>query len=301
MYTLKAITSLTGLTAETLRAWERRYGCIIPNRNAHGRRSYSQEDLDKLKLLANLTRNGHAIGKIAHLDCDALRRFQQQSTQTTDNDQTALFSQLEQALVNYRIEQCEQLLKLAMLAYDPLTYARDVLLPALNRVGQLWHDEKINIAQEHMFSGCVKRLVLSMVNNLHHPSQRNPSMLFATLSGEPHEFGILLGCLIAASLQYTCYYVGADLPAADIVDACEHLQPDTLVIGLVKTPPEQQTQTELEKLAHYAANAETELWLAGEGAAYWLERQGNKAKGFEFIQNMDRFHAKAQQQQLAPR
>ncbi len=65
MYSIKAVTALTGLGAETLRAWERRYQAIVPRRDENGRRSYSQLDLERLTLLANLTRQGHAISKVS--------------------------------------------------------------------------------------------------------------------------------------------------------------------------------------------------------------------------------------------
>lgn len=295
MYSIKAITSLTGLTAETLRAWERRYDCITPKRNENGRRSYSQTDLEKLKLLVNLTRNGHAISKIANLTCEQLRHYQNQSSEQNDQQQTILFNQLIDALQSYRIERCEQLLKRAQLAYEPLEYARDVLLPALHLIGQLWHEEKINIAQEHMFSNCVKRIVLTMVNNLHQPSKQNPSMLFATPSGEPHEFGILLGCLVAAAQRYTCYYVGPDLPGLDIIDACQHLKPTVIVLGMVKNPPEKQTLIELDQLVGFGRIDSAKIWLAGAGAEYWFKQHQSPPAGCEWISSIDQFHSKAQQ------
>ncbi len=301
MYSIKAITSLTGLTAETLRAWERRYDCITPERNDTGRRSYTQNDLEKLKLLVNLTRNGHAISKIAHLDCDQLRQFQKQSLVGNDNTQSSLFNQLAEALQQYRIGRCEQLLKQALLAHDPLDYARDILLPALQQIGQLWHEQKINIAQEHMFSSCVKRIVLAMVNNLHHPSGNNPSMLFATPSAEPHEFGILLGCLIAADQQFTCYYVGADLPAYDILHAVQHLKPDVIVLGMVKSPPEMPTLIDIETILSSNDITESRIWLAGAGAESWYKKNPQFSDRCELVLDIDHFHAKAQQIQLSMR
>ena len=92
-----------------------------------------------------------------------------------------------------------------------------------------------------MFTCCVNRIVFSMVNNLHNASANSPAILFATPSDEPHECGILLSCLLAASQQYRCYFLGANLPGKDIVEAAQHLQPDIIVIGLVKTPPEPTT------------------------------------------------------------
>lgn len=295
MYSLKAITTLTGLTAETLRAWERRYECITPARSTSGRRSYSQQDLEKLKLLVNLTRNGHPIGKIANLDCQQLQQFQQQSAVTLESPHSPFFNQIIDALKDYQIDRCEQLLKRGLLASEPLDYARDILLPALEKVGQLWHDEEINIAQEHMFSSCVKRILLAMINNLHQPSRNNLSMLFATPSGEPHEFGILVSCLIAAGQHFNCYYLGADLPAKDIVEAVQHLKPEVLVIGLVKTPLDLQTKTELEGVINAEPTWKPKLWLGGKGAAHWAKNQQSQPNNVEIINSIDHFHSNAAQ------
>lgn len=298
MYSIKAITSLTGLTAETLRAWERRYSCIMPVRNSTGRRFYSQQDLEKLTLLVNLTRKGHPIGKLAALDNEQLKDFQTQVAQPT-KEPSPLLTQIIDSLKQYRIERCEQLLKKALIAAEPLDYARDILLPALQAVGELWHDGQLNIAQEHMFSGCIKRIILSMVNNLHHHSKNNPGMLFATPSGDPHEFGILVGCLIAANQGYNCYYLGADLPAKDIIEACQHLKPDVIVMGLVKTPPEQVTIDELHLILKAANASATKVWLGGSGAGFYYDEVTDDLDNCELITDIDHFNAKAQQQQLA--
>lgn len=298
MYSIKAITSLTGLTAETLRAWERRYACIVPARTGTGRRFYSQQDLDKLILLANLTSNGHPIGKLANLSCQQLTDFQKQVSVQQKREPMPLLDQIIEALLEYRIERCEQLLKRALLVSEPLDYARDILLPALQKVGDLWHQEKINIAQEHMFSCCVKRIVLSMVNNLHRHSRNNPAMMFATLSGEPHEFGILVSCLVAAAQQYNCYYLGADLPAKDIIEACQHLQPETVVIGLVKTPPEPETLKELRQLVDAGKANQTGVWLGGAGALYLHDHADQALNGCEIITDIDQFNAKIRQQKI---
>ncbi|NJA04866.1 MULTISPECIES: MerR family transcriptional regulator [Methylomonas] len=297
MYSIKAITSLTGLTPETLRAWERRYSCITPSRTGTGRRYYSQQDLEKLTLLVNLTRNGHPISKIAGMDCPQLRAFQEQAAPTVAEPRTLpLIEQIVDALAEYRIERCEQLLKRALLASEPLDYARDVLLPALHKVGYLWEQGRLNIAQEHMFSSCVQRIVLTMVNNLHRPSPNNPSIMFATPSGEPHEFGILLCCLVASAQQYQCYYLGADLPAADIVAAAAHLRPDALVMGLVKTPPETATLLELKQIL--GASLDSKLWLGGSGADYIASHALADLSRCELIGDIDHFDAKIKQQRV---
>lgn len=295
MYSIKAITTLTGLSAETLRAWERRYVGISPARSDNGRRRYSQQELEKLTLLAQLTRNGHTISKIAGLECAALRELQQAQALHKDSLHP-LLDQIIEAVMDYRIDRCEQLLKRALVASEPLEYARDILLPALKKVGELWHQEKLSIAQEHMFTCCVNRIVLSMVNNLQNASANSPAMLFATPSNEPHECGILLSCLLAAVQQYRCFFLGANLPGKDIVEAVRHLQPDIIVIGLVKTPPEPATIEQLQIVLTAKEEAASTVWIGGDGAEYW--HQHATLPNCELITDIDHFYSKAQQWML---
>lgn len=291
MYSIKTITQLTGLTPETLRAWERRYDGILPTRSDNGRRQYSTQDLEKLGLLAELTRDGHAISKIVGLDCDALRKLKLQTSNAGNVLQT-LQNQIIDALLEYRIEHCESLLRRALLACEPLDYVRDVLLPILKKIGDLWHEERLSIAQEHMFSSCIKRIVLSLVNQWQNAGSNGPSMLFATPSDEPHEFGILLSCLLATQLHYRCYYLGADVPGEDIVEAARRLQPDVIVIGLTKTPPVASTLQALTKVLAIS-DSTSALWLGGSGATNLpgLDISGDCVR----VDGIDQFYRKAQQ------
>ncbi len=67
-----AAARLAGLSPSTLRIWEHRYGVVAPPKTASGQRSYSMDDIARLRLVKQLTDAGYAIGTIAHLDTDAL-------------------------------------------------------------------------------------------------------------------------------------------------------------------------------------------------------------------------------------
>jgi DNA-binding transcriptional MerR regulator/methylmalonyl-CoA mutase cobalamin-binding subunit len=295
MYSIKAIASLTGLGAETLRAWERRYQAIVPKRNASGRRFYSQQDLERLNLLADLTRQGHSIGKISGLSDKDLRLLLN-SVETKPDEQKQFNQKIIDALLDYRIDRCEQLLKRALMANEPLAYVVDILTPLLKQVGELWHDKKINVAQEHMFSACVQRILLGMVNGLHTVSANRPAMLFATPTAEPHEFGILMSCLLAAEQQYNCYYLGANVPAEDIVDAARKLKCDVIVLSLMQFPPETNT---LAELSHIVAEAKAEVWMGGSGAHYWAEQRTSLEENCEILKDINDFYVKAQRRRYS--
>ena len=71
-YPIRAVSKLTGISIDTLRAWERRYAAVVPERSERGRQ-YSQEQIQRLVLLHSLVERGHAIGQIASLPKQALR------------------------------------------------------------------------------------------------------------------------------------------------------------------------------------------------------------------------------------
>ena len=72
-YRIGAVSRLTGIPAETLRVWERRYGVVKPGR-AEGRfRMYSRDDVGRLALIKQLVDAGNAIGSVANLSIEQLR------------------------------------------------------------------------------------------------------------------------------------------------------------------------------------------------------------------------------------
>lgn len=72
-YGIGAVARLTGLTDHTIRVWERRYGAVVAERVANGRRIYKPSDVEKLGLLKRLTDRGDSIGQIAASSIEELR------------------------------------------------------------------------------------------------------------------------------------------------------------------------------------------------------------------------------------
>lgn len=73
LYSIGTVARLTGVSAHSLRAWDRRYGLSASQRDEAGRRVYSQADLDHLSLVKHLVDQGVKIGDIARMPSDTLR------------------------------------------------------------------------------------------------------------------------------------------------------------------------------------------------------------------------------------
>ena len=76
---IKVVARRTGLSAHVIRIWEKRYGAMEPERTGTNRRLYSDEQIERLSLLREITQNGHSIGHVAKLPTDKLRELARES------------------------------------------------------------------------------------------------------------------------------------------------------------------------------------------------------------------------------
>jgi DNA-binding transcriptional MerR regulator len=56
MYTIAQMAAQLGVSVPTIRSWERRYGLVIPTRTTGGHRRYTDDDLDRLRVFAEVAR-----------------------------------------------------------------------------------------------------------------------------------------------------------------------------------------------------------------------------------------------------
>ena len=72
-YRIGKVSKLTGISADTLRIWERRYAAVVPVRTEAGGRLYTTDDIARLKLMKNLVDGGDSIGNVATLTIEQLQ------------------------------------------------------------------------------------------------------------------------------------------------------------------------------------------------------------------------------------
>ncbi|MEO5894104.1 MAG: MerR family transcriptional regulator [Vicinamibacterales bacterium] len=269
-YPIRAVSRLTGIAIDTLRAWERRHGAVTPARDDRGR-MYSDTDIARLRLLRAAIAEGHSIGRLAGLDDRELRRLADTSeaagTRPADSlPRPALDPDLlTAALRRYDAVGVDQEIARLATGLRPIDLLRDVLMPALVRVGDDWCRGRAGIAQEHLMSAAVKHLLGSFLR-LPARSDAPARLLFATLSGDRHEIGTLGAAMLAASSGLGVTYLGPDLPARDIVTSVQPAGAQVLVLGLTMPSTGKVKERELRTIVRELPKG-TELWAGGRGAA----------------------------------
>ena len=229
-YPIRAAARLTGLSVDTLRAWERRYDAVVPARRGRGR-AYSDAQIERLKQLAALVEHGHSIGSIAGLSDAELRKLRGSSRPADAPTITwAGAAALWRAVDLYEIDTIETTLTRHALLLPPHELIFTVLVPLLRDVGSKWEAGAICTAHEHMMSGAVRNVLGGLLRSLS-GDDGGSRIVFATPSGQRHELGLLSAAVLAAWAGHAVLYLGPDVPPRDIARAVRRVNAKTLVLA----------------------------------------------------------------------
>ena len=269
-YPIRAVSKLTGIGIDTLRAWERRHQAVTPARDDRGR-MYTDADIARLRLLRDAVEQGHSIGRLAGLTDVELRHLavsgraataatEVASARRTSIDTAALIA----ALQTYDATAIDQQISRLALVLPPLELLRDVLMPVLAHLGDDWHRGPARIAHEHLMSSTMRNILGSFLRLYARP-EVSTRLLFTTLAGERHEIGTLGAAMLAASSGLGVAYLGPDLPAREIVESVRPAGAQVLVLGLTATSAGIAKERELRTIVRDLPK-EVELWAGGRGA-----------------------------------
>jgi DNA-binding transcriptional MerR regulator/predicted component of type VI protein secretion system len=267
-YSIKAVALATGLSVETLRAWERRYRIVDPQRTSSGHRVYTSRDVARLRVLRETTDRGHAIGKIAHLSDAELGSLLTDRHEDHPNQApaSALSARILAAIERYDMDECDQALAMAFALLPIADVVSEVLSPVLREVGDRWHRGVFTVGQERLISSSVRRQISSLLNTYNSMAKGAP-VVFATVSGEPHELGILMFALLAASRKVRACYLGPDLPPEEISNFATRIGAAAVAVSLVLA---ENLDESLEKLSILRGGLpdSTEIWIGGAASFY---------------------------------
>ena len=265
-FPIRAVARLTGLRVDTLRAWERRYEVVRPSRGARGR-LYSEADVHRLQLLGAAVGRGHHIGQIAALSDAALEALlvgpppAPAARGSLAGASDGMLDALLDPLARYDYAEVDRQLNRLAMTLSPRDLVHAVVLPFMRRIGDDWHEGQLSVAQEHLASAVLRSLLGAMAR-LYAREQPLRRLLFATPSGDRHEFGILAAAMLSAAGGLGTIYMGADLPARQIVEVATRAQVDVAVLGVVYVNRAKDLQRQIEHVADHLPPP-AELWIGG--------------------------------------
>jgi methanogenic corrinoid protein MtbC1 len=145
-----------------------------------------------------------------------------------------------------------------------------ILLPLQRRIGELWHEGRLNIAVEHYVTKIIQQKLFSVMNQLP-VNEFGPRILIACPEGETHEIGAQAVAYIAATKGCHVYYLGPNLPLSGLRTFCEQITPDLVLLSLTEVRSEAAALQQLQELEQLATR-----WSVAVGG------QGARAMGDRF-------------------
>lgn len=241
---IRVVARRTGLTRDVLRAWEHRYKAVEPLRTPGGQRLYSDDDIDRLRLLRQAIEAGRRIGQLAELTSDELARLVQEDERASLNLVDAETSPrrgapehfLAQSLAACRemdAFELDAVLSRAAVSLEAMDLIDHVITPLMIEIGNLWHDGRLLPGHERIVTGVVRRTLENVRRSLQ--SASGPALVVATPSGQHHEIGALLAATAAAAEGWRVTFLGTDIPANSIAVAAG--KTDALAVALSLTYP----------------------------------------------------------------
>ena len=244
LYPIGTVSEITGVNAVTLRAWERRYGLIQPERTPKGHRMYSQTDVEKIQRIVVKLGQGVAISRVAEsMD------FREPPIESDDDIWDQYQARMIEAISRFDESVLDSVYNEAMSLYPVDIVTRQLLTPLLVHLGERWQTSEGSVAEEHFFSVFMRN---KLGARFHHRNMRNtgPRLIAACLPGEHHEFGLLLFALAAHARGYRLILLGADMPLTELPHVIQRTQSDAVVLSGSIVLDADLFKTELNTLAH---------------------------------------------------
>ena len=242
-YNLKAVLKETGIAADTLRAWERRYGIPMPERTPGGHRLYSQRDIHLIKWLMARQGEGlsisHAVemwneltasgqDPLAASHASGVSGLQALPAASTTLD--ALRKEWLDACLAYDESTAEHILNQAFALYSVNDVSVLMIQQALHEVGEMWQHVQASVQQEHFVSALAMRRLDSLISATPSPIH-SQTILLACPPGELHTLPLLHLNLLLRRRSWNVVFLGANVPIAQLEETAQIVKPTLVVMA----------------------------------------------------------------------
>lgn len=266
-YSIRLVSRMSGISAHTLRMWERRYGFPRPERTSGGARRYTEDDVELLKLVSRALELGYRPNEVVGKGRDTLRKLvaeQEAVPAVVGGDRP----DVERAVEHVRNDELDDVgteIRRAVAVLGPKGFVTDFAAPFVQRVGDLWNEGELTIGQEHMSSELLTtelRVLLRAYDTL----EGRPRVLLTTLPDEHHVLGLTMVALYLAVSGAEARIVGASTPLAEIADLAARTQADIVGLSLSSAMVSPTTRSQMEELAGLLPE-DVIFWAGGRGTS----------------------------------
>ena len=262
LHPIQVVTRRTGISADVLRVWEKRYAVVTPVRSTSGRRLYSDDDIERLRLLVQATHTGRTIGQVAGLPTAALVALLEKGNAAQQPWQPSAVDPAMPAPPSAAgdfLDACigatgdfdgvalDLLLRRAIVALSADDFLDAVVVPLVEYLRIRVLDGSLRRSHGHLAHAVLRRVLDHVVATATAPLASR-DLVVGLLGGHAHELDALLVAATAASDGWRVTYMGPGVPADDIADTLEHVDARVLALSVVAASGDRLIPRELRRL-----------------------------------------------------
>lgn len=243
LLSIAAVERDTGLSKDSLRVWERRYGFPTPQRDGFGERAYPLDQVEKLRLIKRLMDAGHRPGRIVAQPIEALQLLSDSSAGSPQRVADAVAAPDLRPYLDlvraHDVEGLRRALSQAQLRLGLGRFVVEVIAPLNTLVGDSWMRGHLEIFEEHLYTESLAVVLRNAIASVPAPDPAGrPRVLMTTFPNEPHGLGLLMAEALFLLDGCRCVSLGPQTPIWDIVLAATAQRADIVALAFtaVLTP-----------------------------------------------------------------
>jgi MerR family transcriptional regulator, light-induced transcriptional regulator len=264
---ISAVERDVGLSKDTLRVWERRYGFPQPDRDSFGERVYPMEQVDKLRIIRRLMDAGYRPGKIINLTVERLQQISAElsspprsfSEANVEQDDLQRFMDL---IKEHKIDDLRTALSQASLKFGMDHFVMKIVAPLNRMVGDAWARGYFEIFEEHIYTESIQVVLRNAISTIPR-SGTYPKVLLTTFPQEPHALGLLMAEALLTLNGGRCLSLGVQTPIWDIMLAAESQKVDIVALSFSATINPNLVVDGLAEL-RVKLDSKIEIWAGGQ-------------------------------------
>lgn len=267
---IAAVERDTGLSKDTLRVWERRYGFPSPGRDGAGDRIYPPEQVERLHAIRRLIDAGHRPGRIVALAPEALAALANAAPAAPMAAASAPALENYLALIaQHDVHGLRRALSQDALRLGLVVFVSELVAPLNTAVGEAWIQGRFQIFEEHLYTECLTGVLRQTIASIAPPQGWGaPRVLLTTVPQEPHGLGLLMVEALLALEGCHCLSLGPQTPLADIARAAQGHDADVVALSFTAVQSAPTVLAALRALRRQLP-ARTAVWVGGQCPALY--------------------------------
>lgn len=239
-FNIQFVANITGINPHTIRAWEKRYQAILPQRDHNGRRLYSHQDIDRLAVLNKLVKMGNSISDIAALSSDKLYEIGEQYTDsfesnikdTKTHDFAATLKSIAMGLEFFKLDVIDHELNKAAQELSSVDFALEIAAPMMEKIRHLKKNNQLSKDKRIQLYLILKSHLIKKIYQTKIDGHNDYKVVVAAAPGELNELGSMVATILFLDQGHEVDFLGGNVDAEYLGKICQQFNPDMLFIGI---------------------------------------------------------------------